>query len=153
LAGTVTPSGSTTNTVQAAFGLLHNGGSGVLGIEDQVTFAVNPNPPFKGTYYTGLEEGKEYQTILYDGSGTVLQTETSTWQQRPCDSFESTGTNPTTGLPPCWFGAANVNVTSYLTAAEVNNNSWILGDSLVVPEHDPEIVSKLTTMGPTSASV
>jgi RHS repeat-associated protein len=113
-----------------------NSGTGILGIENHYTYAVNSLPPFMGTYYRGWWEGKEYQTDLLDTDGvTVLRSDVSTWQERDC-STETT----------CWFGAGNL-----ATIGQITNPPFT--DSPYVPEHDPRIIAKTTTLGAAPKSV
>jgi len=103
-----------------------------LGAEDHVFVSPGWGPGWLPVGYNSWNQSKELSATYYAADGvTVLRSETSTWQQRPCS-----------GAPnDCWFVS---NDPDHTPRTGVNDPSS--------PPHDPQLAQKNVTVAGGSTS-
>jgi len=126
-----------------------NAKGNVLGSEDH-SFLSGPamslgvgQPTLWSTDYNTWTAGKESQVNYYDASGTLLRSESTTWQQRPCNMDPG---DPSGYPGECWFEVGTQALVDANYYAPVGLNA------LWAPPHDARVAQKTVTVAGSSAS-
>ena len=103
---------------------------------------VNADAPSDPTIYPFWQEGKEYETDFYNGSGALLRTVVNAWQQRQCGQFPADAS--------CYGGPSGGN--GYINASSYKPNGAELTsiNSPQAPVHYTSLFTATTTLADAS---